>query len=71
MWSSLISFDRMMFGPGDRGSLHPRNAFKSPVNVGVQDDKEIVLSYTALGKPHNIPQIYLYGSILIESRLYV
>lgn len=62
MRSSLISFERMMFGPGDRGSLQPRKASKSLVNVGVQDDKEIVLSYTAIGKPYNIPQIHLYGS---------
>ena len=62
MRSSLISFERMMFGPGDRGSLQPRKASKSLVNVGVQDDKEIVLCYTALGKPYNIPQIHLYES---------
>ena len=60
MRSSLISFERMMFGPGDRGSLQPRKASKSLVNVGVQDDNEVVLSYTALGKPYNIPQIHLY-----------
>ena len=60
MRSSLISFERMMFGPGDRGSLQPRKASKSFVNVGVQDDNEVVLSYTALGKPYNIPQIHLY-----------
>lgn len=63
---SLISVDRMFFGPGDRGSLQPRKASKSLVTVGIQDNKEIVLSYTALGKPYNIPQVHLYanGAIL-------
>lgn len=59
MRHSLIAFDRMMFGPGDRGTLQPSKASKSPVNVGVQDDGQIVLCYTALGKPYNIPQVHI------------
>lgn len=62
MRHSLIAFDRMMFGPGDRGSLQPNKASKSLVTVGVQDDGKIVLSYTALGKPYNIPQIHISKS---------
>ena len=57
---SLITVDRMIFGPGDRGSLQPSKASKSLVNIGVGDDGKIVLSYTALGKPYNIPQIHLH-----------
>ena len=62
MRSSLISFARMMFGPGDRGSLQPHKASKSLVNVGIQDDNKIVLNYTALGKPYDIPQVHLCAS---------
>lgn len=68
MRQSLISFDRMMFGPGDRGSLRANKASKSLVTVGTQTEGgQIVLSYTALGKPYNIPQIHIkYNTIEVS-----
>lgn len=67
MHSSLIAFDRMMFGPGKRGSLNPRDASKSRVNVGQQDNGLPILCYTALAKPYNIPQFYLHENEFVVS----
>ena len=58
MRTSLVSFDRIMFGPGKRGSLLQQNASKSPVNVGIQENGKPVLCYTAIGKPYSIPQFH-------------
>lgn len=58
MRHSLIAFERMMYGPGKRGSLNPTKASKSAVNVGLQDDGQPILCYTAAGKPYNIPQFH-------------
>lgn len=58
MRHSLIAFERMMYGPGKRGSLNPTKAAKSAVNVGLQDDGQPILCYTAAGKPYNIPQFH-------------
>lgn len=58
MRHSLIAFERMMYGPGKRGSLNPAKASKSAVTVGLQDDGQPILCYTAAGKPYNIPQFY-------------
>lgn len=58
MRHSLIAFDRMMYGPGKRGSHNPAKAAKSAVNVGLQDDGQPILCYTAAGKPYNIPQFH-------------
>ena len=56
MRESLLAMDRMLFGPGKRGSLTPTDASKSLVNVAVQDDGKPILAYTAAGKPYCIPQ---------------
>lgn len=58
MRHSLIAFERMMYGPGKRGSHNPAKAAKSAVNVGLQDDGQPILCYTAAGKPYNIPQFH-------------
>ena len=58
MRHSLIAFERMMYGPGKRGSLNPAKASKSAVTVGLQDDGQPILCYTAAGKPYNIPQFH-------------
>lgn len=58
MRHSLIAFERMMYGPGKRGSRNPAKASKSAINVGLQDDGQPILCYTAAGKPHNVPQFY-------------
>lgn len=58
MRHSLIAFERMMYGPGKRGSHNPAKASKSAVNVGLQDDGQPILCYTAAGKPYNIPQFH-------------
>lgn len=58
MRHSLISFERMMYGPGKRGSLSPAKASRSAVNVGLQDNGKPILCYTAAGKPYNIPQFH-------------
>ena len=59
MRQSLIAVDRMMLGPGDRGSLSPKKASKSLVAVGVEENGHPVLSYTSNGKPYNISQFYV------------
>ncbi len=61
MRESLLAMDRMLFGPGKRGSLNPIDASKSLVNVAVQDDGKPVLAYTAAGKPYCIPQFSLHN----------
>ena len=58
MRHSLIAFERMMYGPGKRGSHNPDKVSKSAVNVGLQDDGKPILCYTAVGKPYNIPQFH-------------
>ena len=58
MRHSLIAIERMMYGPGKRGSRNPAKASKSAVNVGLQDDGQPILCYTAMGKPYNIPQFH-------------
>ena len=58
MRHSLIAFERMMYGPGKRGSHNPAKVSKSAVNVGLQDDGKPILCYTAAGKPYNIPQFH-------------
>ena len=58
MRHSLIAFERMMYGPGKRGSHNPAKASKSAVNVGLQDDGQPILCFTAAGKPYNIPQFH-------------
>ncbi|MBR6608782.1 MAG: hypothetical protein IKK99_01040 [Oscillospiraceae bacterium] len=58
MRHSLIALERMMYGPGRRGSHNPAKASKSAINVGLQDDGRPILCYTAVGKPYNIPQFY-------------
>ena len=60
MRQSLRAIDRMMFGPGKRGSFSPQKASKSLVNVGLQDDGQPVLCYMALSKPYYIPQFHLH-----------
>lgn len=67
MRTSFVSFDRIMFGPGKRGSLLQQNASKSPVNVGLQENGKPVLCYTAMGKPYNIPQFHLQRDEVIVS----
>lgn len=62
MRHSLIAFERMMYGPGKRGSHNPEKASKSAVNVGLQDDGKPILCYTAAGKPYNISQFYRHGN---------
>lgn len=62
MRHSLIAFERMIYGPGKRGSHNPAKASKSAVNVGLQDDGQPILCYTAAGKPYNIPQFHRYGN---------
>lgn len=62
MRHSLIAFERMMYGPGKRGSHNPAKASKSAVNVGLQDDGQPILCYTAAGKPYNIPQFHRHGN---------
>lgn len=62
MRHSLIAFERMMYGPGKRGSHNPAKASKSAVNVGLQDDGLPILCYTAVGKPYNIPQFHRHGN---------
>ena len=64
---SLISIDRMFYGPGKRGSHKPEKASKSAVNVGLQDDGKPILCYTAAGKPYNIPQMYRIDKEVIVS----
>ena len=59
MRQSLIASDRMIFGPGDRGSLSPEKASKSLVVVGVETNGRAVLSYTSNRKPYNISQFYM------------
>lgn len=61
MRQSPLSIDRMMIGPGKRGSLSPQKASKSRVTVDVQDDGAVILCYVSSGRPYNIPQCYLYG----------
>ena len=63
MRHSLIAFERMMYGPGKRGSHNPSKAAKSAVNVGLQDDGQPILCYTAAGKPHNIPQFHRHRNL--------
>lgn len=58
---SLIAFERIMYGPGKRGSLNPNKVSKSFINVGMQDDGQLILCYTAEGKPYNIPQFHRHG----------
>lgn len=65
MRQSLISFERMMYGPGKRGSHNPAKASKSAVNVGLQDDGQPIFCYTAAGRPYNIPQFHRFGNEVI------
>lgn len=62
MGNSLISTDRMLFGPGSRGSLSPKRATKSNINVGLKDDGTLALCYIAEGKPYCIPQFHMHKS---------
>ncbi len=64
---SLIAFDRMMFGPGKRGSQALKKAAQSAVNVGLQNDGQPVLCYTAMGKPYNIPQFHIHDNTVTLS----
>ncbi len=64
---SLIAFERMMYGPGKRGSLNPRKASKSLINIGLQNDGQPVLCYTSEGKPYNIPQFHRHEKEAIVS----
>ena len=59
---SLIALDRMLFGPGKRGSTSIEKAYKSPITAGVDDLGKVVLSYTMLGSPYNIPQFHSQGT---------
>ena len=70
MRQSLIGFERMMYGPGDRGSLSQSlsKTSKSPINVGIDEEGVPTLCYTALGKPYSIPQFYLQkGQVLLSA----
>jgi hypothetical protein len=58
MRDSLISLERMLFGPGKRGTLSSNKASQSNVAVGQDDDGQISLSYTAMGTPHSISYCY-------------
>lgn len=58
MRHSILTIDRMMYGPGKRGSHNPSKASKSAINVGLQDDGVPILCYTAAGKPYNVPQFH-------------
>ncbi len=64
MHESIISIERMFFGPGKRGSLSEKNASKSLVNVGIQDDGSIAMCYTALGHSYIIPQVFVQGKMV-------
>lgn len=57
MRQSPVGLLRMLFGPGDRGSLSPEKASKSLVSVGRKDDGTPVLCYYSAGKPYGIPQV--------------
>ena len=61
MRQSLVSFYRILFGPGDRGSLVPNKASKSLVTVGHDEDGNTILSYFSDGKPQGIPQVLFSG----------
>ena len=58
MRNSLVSFPRIMYGPGKRGSLSPTRATKSAINVALQENGHPILCYTANGKPYSIPQFH-------------
>ena len=62
MRHSLIALDRMLFGPGKRGSTVSAKAYKSPITVGIDDSGKVLLSYTMLGSPYNIPQFHAQGT---------
>ena len=62
MRTSLISTERMLSGPGKRGSLSPKDATKSNINVGLQDDGTPALCYIVAGKPYYIPQFHVQKS---------
>lgn len=60
MRTSIISTERMLSGPGKRGSLSPKDATKSNINVGLKDDGTLALCYIAEGKPYCIPQFHIH-----------
>lgn len=62
---SLIAFDRIMYGPGKRGSLSPSKMTKSRIHVGIQDDGCPVLCYIAMGVPYHIPQLHFHNKDVI------
>ena len=52
--SVMVSLDRAMFGPGQRGSLSPQKAAQSDVSVGIDMEGHRVLVYLMLGYPYII-----------------
>lgn len=52
--SVMVSIERAMFGPGQRGSLLPQKAAQSDVSVGIDTEGHEVLTYLMLGKPYII-----------------
>lgn len=64
---SLIAFDRIMYGPGKRGSSSPSKMTKSRIHVGIQDDGCPVLCYIAMGVPYHIPQLHFHNKDVVIS----
>ena len=52
--SVMVSIDRAMFGPGQRGSLSEKKAAQSDVSVALDTKGNKVFSYMSLGKPYTV-----------------